>query len=1417
MSNSLHCLLIGPVETDLEKIKSCLEATSLRIEAVSVRPTLEEASDLLKESRVDFVFLNIYSTYSTNLDLLAKALSLCPGTPVIVLCEDGGKDMFEDALAMGASDCLQREDCHPALLERAIRLVLQRRVNVVLKKHVKECYQVFFDRNPLPTWAFEPHTLKIRFVNDAAIRHYGYSRQEFLNLTIRDLRKGKDLIEFERFMESFDGKPYDSKGTHWRHIKKDGEEIDVEITAEHIRVDAEDLVLAVITDVTERNAAFRKMQDSNDRLDFAISAGRMAMLDVNYETGGIRLSTKNGSVAGVSGDSVVNLDKALELVHPEDRLKLQIAFELGKIGKREDVQFRILRPDNGKVMWLERRSSLVFNNAGEPMESRGIVVDITALKETQDYLLDSFRQLEDAASQQSSILNSLPAHIALLNSEGTIIAVNEAWRKFAHDNGLPGRNYCEGECYFAEAANDEEAENFYNEVRRVIAGNKLHFQLEYACHAPDKRRWFKAIVSPLVTKERRGAVIMHIDITDRKTAEEELIRSRANLLSIFQHTPDAYVLLDPEYNVVAANAQALRDFHFLHGTEPVGKNIIDLLPDDRVEEFTGQIAGAAAGVPVEYSAVYNQEFEGKRYFQVRIIPILSDVKFVLGFAICAHEVTRQKQIENTLRDSEEHFRALIENSGDMFCVTDEQNRITYISPNIKKLLNYEMRELLMQPFDNLLHEDDRQRYHEVLEQVKSTKNKLFHETKRIRDRDGRYMWVEGTMINLRDVPSIRGVVSNFRDVTSRLQTENELKRNEYLLAKAHKVAKIGYWVVDLKAGNAISWSPELLDLFGLRKDNCPHTVEDANAIIHSDDVGVVKNAMDAAIAGRRDLSFDHRIIRPDGRILWFHEQGEVFFDEVGHPASIIGVAKDITERKEIEESIRHAKNNLDALINNTTDLLWSCDRKLRLVSANRAFLQGVKLRHGIDLREGQNLLLINTDPDEYTLWSGKYHQVLEGERVNFEVEATDGQGKVYYYEVTLNPIIDSGRVEGVSGLTRDITEKKEIENAMFRTNERFELLSLATNDAVWDWNIGTNNIQWNHGLQSIYGHTLSQRKSTVEWWEENVHPLDIAVVKQTLALAFTNRSQHWSATYRFRLSDGSYRHTHDRGYVIYEQGNPVRMIGAMQDVHELTEYRVALEQKVFERTRELRQALEKEKELSEMKNRFVSIASHEFRTPLSTIQFAADYLGMYRSRLTDGQVTKKLESIQSQVNHMMSLLDDVLTVGKADSGHIQVNRSMVNVKNFFTDLISNVRCAAKSSHEVLASFDLATDVFETDEKLLHNIFNNLLSNAMKFSPGEREVALWCSQNDKELVFHVADNGIGIRPDEVNSIFEPFSRGTNVGAISGTGLGLSIVRTAVTLLNGSLEVHRDSKFKTIFTVRLPLHSQGIVMKDTVSHG
>jgi PAS domain S-box-containing protein len=234
---------------------------------------------------------------------------------------------------------------------------------------------------------------------------------------------------------------------------------------------------------------------------------------------------------------------------------------------------------------------------------------------------------------------------------------------------------------------------------------------------------------------------------------------------------------------------------------------------------------------------------------------------------------------------------------------------------------------------------------------------------------------------------------------------------------------------------------------------------------------------------------------------------------------------------------------------------------------------------------------------------------------------------------------------------------------------------------------------------------------------------------------------------------------------------------------------------------EIREALTRQKEISEFKSRFVSVISHEFRTPLTVIQSSADIL--QNIPCTESDREELLDRIQAAVNHMTLLVDDVVVVGQADAGKLKAVPTQLNLKQFMDELLHEFDVLSQPNHEILFICDAEDLEISVDQKLLRQTITNLLSNAVKYSPDGGVIKIRIGQQENCAEIEISDSGIGIPEADQAALFECFHRAQNVGTIPGTGIGLFITRECVRLHNGDIQVHSAVGEGTRFTIKLPL--------------
>ena len=258
-------------------------------------------------------------------------------------------------------------------------------------------------------------------------------------------------------------------------------------------------------------------------------------------------------------------------------------------------------------------------------------------------------------------------------------------------------------------------------------------------------------------------------------------------------------------------------------------------------------------------------------------------------------------------------------------------------------------------------------------------------------------------------------------------------------------------------------------------------------------------------------------------------------------------------------------------------------------------------------------------------------------------------------------------------------------------------------------------------------------------------------------------------------------------------------IKELQQMNENLGYEMEQRKKAEE---EVRQALEKEKDLSELKSRFVSMASHEFRTPLSGVLTSVSLIERYNQAGDPEKIGKHIQTIKASVHSLTTILNDFLSLDKLEAGCVERHPSVFAVDELASDLAQEMRSLAKKGQRLLYEHHGKKESVFLDREILRNVLINLLSNAMKYSPEGAEIRFSTELQERGVVITVKDMGIGIPEAEQKHLFERFFRARNAGTIQGTGLGLNIVKRYLNLMGGTIDYTSQENVGTTFTVVLP---------------
>jgi PAS domain S-box-containing protein len=363
-------------------------------------------------------------------------------------------------------------------------------------------------------------------------------------------------------------------------------------------------------------------------------------------------SAGNYTLLGYDYDEVEpGYESFLKNIHPDDKQfveeTLKSSLEKSRSGQAD---FRIVNKDNS-IRHVHTQYEFERDQTGHVVYLTGFNQDVTRQQLAQDEIQRNMEELQAASERQTAILNAMPPNMVLVNEEGKIGAVNESWRKLTleHNLGLP--RYGTGVSYVAvvETATGMDPVSFKRiakGLKEVLAATRDEYVDEYSCYSNQKKLWFQFIAAPLRDKSRKGAVVLHVDVTARKEAEELMLKSKANLQTIFENTDVAYVLCDPEHKIVSFNSRANELALEQSGKKiKVGNHAFSYFPKNRIPHVKEAIHRANEHEAINYETSYELSDGTIKWYDARWVGVADDNGQNIGFILAFNDITERKHAE----------------------------------------------------------------------------------------------------------------------------------------------------------------------------------------------------------------------------------------------------------------------------------------------------------------------------------------------------------------------------------------------------------------------------------------------------------------------------------------------------------------------------------------------------------------------------------------------------------------------------------------------------------------------------------------------------------------------------------------------------------------------------------------------------
>lgn len=611
---------------------------------------------------------------------------------------------------------------------------------------------------------------------------------------------------------------------------------------------------------------------------------------------------------------------------------------------------------------------------------------------------------------------------------------------------------------------------------------------------------------------------------------------------------------------------------------------------------------------------------------------------------------------------------------------------------------------------------------------------------------------------------------------------------EELAHRTSKMARIGSWELDLtkQKGEAWYWSPMTREILEVPESYNP-SLSDGFDIYESDSKQQIQHAVNNLIEHGEPFDLELKITTANGNKRWIRCMGQGEY--VGKKClRIFGSFQDIHKQKQAELDIEAAYDERNTILESIGDAFFAVDRNFKVLYWNHMAEQLLHTPRATVL--GKNLWDVFKDATHLPSYK-EYHRAME-EMLNVQFED--------YYE-PIDTWFEISAYPGNKGLTvyfKDITERKKAIELIRQTNERFEKISEATNDAIWDYDVVGNNLFWGKGFMSQFGYDPTKTKPSIDLLIGLIHPDDRERVSQKIEQYMTDGlSTNWFEEYRFKKADGKYAYIIDRAIFIRNQGKTVtRVVGAMTDITYRREFEEQLQRLNADLEQRAKELAISNKELEQ----FAYVASHDLQEPLRMVSSFMSQLDKKYADKLDEKARLYIHFATDGARRMRQIILDLLEFSRI--GQSERKRDRINLQEVLEEVLLLHQNALERENAKVIVGKMPEII--THKSHLRQIFQNLIGNAIKYRKPDISpmVEVHCKTGKTEYTFSVSDNGIGIDSEYFDRIFIIFQRLHNKDEYSGTGMGLAITKKMVEHLGGKIWVESEDGKGSTFYFTIP---------------
>lgn len=1193
-------------------------------------------------------------------------------------------------------------------------------------------------------------------VNPALKKIFGYDTGELLNLKVEALIPVKFREAHGRLRKKYVKRPEArsmGKGMHILGLRKDGSQIPVEVSLSPTAIDGRQLVIAFVVDITERSNVMHALVSSERRMAEVQRIAHVGSWYRDLQTGERDFSDEFYRICGLDpGDKQLNAKTVMQFIHPDDRDKALRAVDNAiKSGNPYSYEKRIVRAD-GCIRYVITKGRVTYDRNGEPKHIMGTMQDVTDLKKAMHEVYESDRKF-------STLIGNLPGIVYRCKND-------KNWTmEFISDGCYSVTGYQAAEFYdngdvnWGKIVHPKDRDLVLDEIWKATS-KKTTYEISYRIITADKEIkwiWEQGVGIPDVNSQITMLEGFMQDITKQKQTIKELKKEKETTQRYLDTAASMFLVINKKGEIISINRKGCEILGY-PPNEILGKNWFDhFIPERRKKQVSDifDVLMQDDMKPVEFIEEPVVTKEKKEKLIQWHNAVLKDARGQpVATLSSGSDVTQQKEIENAL-----HIRnRALESAINGILIADAQQKdqpIIYANTAFTKMTGYEKDEVIGRNC-RFLQSDDRDQ--EEIKKMRSAIDKglACHVVLRNYRKDGSLFWNE---VAITPVHNEEGQLTHFigllNDVTDRKKEE----------VQKDQVRKGLEMIANQQPLNLIA--EHILKTVEEQIENCK-----ASILIPDQKEGAlyklaVPGLMDEFSQGIRGI---HTGVAVDsGEATTFLKKEVIVTDIDNDPLC---------------EDYRQLALQYGIKACWSIPIFSSEDRAIGTFAIYCAQPRGPEENEKELLADVSKLASIAIEKHQLYEHLRTTQQQLEDYALHLEV-------KVEKRTLELNGMVQK-LVDANANLEDQIHETKAAEakarenQALFVAigrhfpngiilviNQEYEIVFLE----------GTEIEKLHISKEDFYGKKIFNGATGV------MPELQNERFKSFIQKTFKGAHE----SFELEIQDNTYL------------ANTVPLFGDKNQVNHVlfVLHNITKQKKVEHR---ITKALEKERELSELKSRFISMASHEFRTPLSAILTSANLISRQNEPGKEDKRIRNIDRIRSNVRTLVGILDDFLSLGKLEEGKVTLRPEKFDLLDFARSTFTELEAYKKEGQQIELKANRSSITVTLDRQIIKNILLNLLSNALKYSPKSKTVTLEIHFDSSGLALCVIDEGIGIPEEEQQNLFKRFYRARNVTNIQGTGLGLNIVKKYVELMDGAITFSSKLSKGTTFKIYLPQNLQ-----------